>query len=228
MQLKFLHKQPEAGDAISFTFRVNQPLSWHAGQYMVYDLKHEHPDNRGSKRYFTIATAPFEKDIQVTTRISDKGSSSFKKALNNMKKGQILEAIGPKGDFLLEDPKQHSVFIAGGIGITPFRSILLDLEHRGLPIHTTLLYANKTSEFVYKTQLEHISALEPNFQIHYIMEPEHITKNTIKKLVPNLVKSIFYISGPPPMVDAVGEMLSKLGILSTNIKEDYFSGYNWP
>jgi glycine betaine catabolism B len=226
MKLTFLHKQQEAGDAVSFFFQTPVPINWLAGQYMVYYLSHEQPDERGIKRFFSIATAPYEENIAITTRMSEGKRSSFKDMLSSMKQGQSIEAEGPKGNFVVENPKQQSVFIAGGIGVIPFRSIILDLEHRGLPVNINLLYANKTPEFVYKEEFERITAEYPNFHIHYLVEPDRITKETIKDLVPDLTKPIFFVSGPSPMVDATVEMLESLGVSSDRIKEDHFPGYD--
>ncbi|MEK7510423.1 MAG: FAD-dependent oxidoreductase [Patescibacteria group bacterium] len=228
MKLIFSHKQKEAGDALSFFFRYPKPLLWKAGQYFICTLPHPNPDNRGIKRYFTIASAPFEEEIMLTTRINLPIASTFKKALYNLAQGESVEVEGPKGSFVVEDPTKEQVFIAGGIGITPYRAILLDVDHRKLPTGGTLLYANTTAEFVYQKELESLQKKHQSFQIHYLVEPTRITSESIQKFVPSLSRSIFYISGPPPMVDAVEQMVSQLHIPSARIKEDYFPGYDWP
>ena len=228
MKLTLSQKTREAGDAFSFFFKSKAPLSWQAGQFLAYTLDHPNPDQRGIKRYFTIASAPFEKEVMITTRINSDKGSSFKKALYNLAEGQTIEAEGPRGSFVIEDPKQKYVFLAGGIGITPFRAILLDLDHRKLPINVTLLYANRNNDFPFQRELELLAQKHRNFKIHYFAEPRRIAEQSIREIVPNLQKPIFYISGPLPMVQAMEHMLSEMGIPATHVKQDSFPGYGWP
>ena len=149
-----------------------------------------------------------------------------------MKLGDIIEVDGPDGDFIVSDssaPGETYLFIAGGIGITPFHSILLDLDHKNLPMNVTLLYANKDkNNVVYKDELEALAAKHANFKIHYFFYPERIDEAVIKKIVPDLTKPIFYVSGPEPMTEHFEKMLPQMGIPEANIKKDYFPGYNWP
>lgn len=225
MKLKFIAKRKEAEDVWSYIFEGKEPIKWTAGQFLVYFLDHENPDIRGKQRFFTISSASFEKNIMLTTRLSPENSSSFKKALNEMKPGDTIDAKGPDGDFTVFSPNKHFVFIAGGIGITPFRSIILDLAHKKLPLNITLLYANSTPEFPFKDELEKIASDNPNFKIHYIVSPKHIDEEVVKQTVPNLKKVIFYVSGPEKMVEILSEMLMKMGISEENLKQDFFPGY---
>ena len=225
MKLKLIEGKKEAGDAISFIFEPENKIQWVAGQFLIYFLPHETPDIRGKQRFFTISSAPFERHIMLTTRIFPDNPSSFKKALNEMKPGDTIDAKGPDGDFTVLGPNKHFVFIAGGIGITPFRSIIADLAHKNLPLNITLLYANSTSEFPFKDELEKIADDNPNFKIHYIVSPQHIDEDVVKQTVPNLSEPIFYVSGPEKMVEILSEMLMKMGISEDHIKQDFFPGY---
>ena len=230
MKLKFIEEKKEAGDAVSFIFGAIEPFSWKAGQFLVYFLPHEGEDIRGKQRFFTISSSPFEKHVMLTTRIfSDPpagGPSSFKKALMNLKSGDEVEAKGPDGDFVFVEPKREHVFIAGGIGITPFRSIIGQLDFEKKPINVILLYANHTEDFFFKLYLEEIASRNPNFKIHYIVSPKHIDEEIIKEFVPNLNEPIFYVSGPEPMVETFDKMLKGMKIKEENIKTDYFPGYD--
>lgn len=223
MQLTLIEKRKEAKDVISFVFKPEIPFSWIPGQFLHYTIKHEF-DNRGPDRYFTIASAPYEQVVQITTRFAKDGSS-FKKALKSFKIGDRIEGVAPDGNFTLDDPNQKSVFIAGGIGITPFRSILLSFVRQNIPIKVTLLYANKTQDFVYKKELEDIAKHNPNLKIHYFVDPKRIDESAIKKTVTNLRKKVFFVSGPEPMVESIDELLEKLGVPKNHIKNDFFPGY---
>ena len=140
MKLTLRATRQEAGDIFSFIFAPERPLRWQAGQYLHYFLNHPNPDDRGVERYFSIASAPHEKQVMLTTRFAPKGSS-FKKALKKLKLGDAIEAREKGGDFVLDHRTKMFVFIAGGIGITPFRAILLDLDRNRKPLNVQLLYA---------------------------------------------------------------------------------------
>ena len=150
MKLILVAKRPETEDVMSFLFRSDAPLKWQAGQFLHYSLPHPDVDDRGITRYFTIASAPFEGHVMLTTRFAGKRSSSFKRALRQLPVGAAVDVGEPDGDFVVGDPGDEHVLIAGGIGVTPFRAILLDRDHRELPIKATLLYANRSPDFVYK------------------------------------------------------------------------------
>lgn len=228
MNLTLTDKKKEAGDAISFHFSYEESLSWRAGQFLHYSLPHENPDNRGTERWFTIAAAPHERRVQLTTRMEANPQSTFKKKLGALPIGGTIEADSPAGEFVVEDPQKDYIFIAGGIGITPFRSILLDLHFRKEPINVMLLYANRTKDCVFQNELEGISRRKPSLRIHYFIDSNHIDENAIRARVLNLQKPLFYISGPEPMVQSFEKMLWGMNIPEALTVRDYFPGYTWP
>lgn len=225
MYLKLLEKRHEVKGVTSFIWEPETPVKWTAGQYIHYVLHHIPTDDRGSDRFFTNSAAPFEKHLQITTRITTEKGSSFKKKLYELPVGKWIEISIVEGDFVLSDPSKEHVFIAGGIGITPFRSIIAQLNHEKKPINITLLYANHDENIVFKDEFEKIAKNNPNFKIHYILSPEHIDPAKVKEFVPNINKPIFYVSGPEPMVEDLIEMLKKMGISDSKIKGDWFPGY---
>ena len=143
----------EASDIFSFIFTPARPLRWKAGQYLRYILDHPKQDDRGVERYFSIASAPHEKQVMLTTRFASKGSL-FKKALKKFKPGDVIEVREKGGDFILDHRRKMFVFIAGGIGITPFRAILLDMDRNRKPLNVQLLYANRNDDFPYRNELD--------------------------------------------------------------------------
>jgi ferredoxin-NADP reductase len=227
MKLTLINKKPEVADVATFIFEPEDKITWQPGQFLHYTLPHPNADDRGEKRWFTIAAAPFEGHLQITTRQAEQGSS-FKKALFAMELGDTIEADGPEGEFVVDDPEQNHVFIAGGIGITPFRSILLDLDQRGLPLNVKLLYANRDAEnVVFKDELEELAAKHPEFSIRYFIDPERIDADAITFEVVDLAEPVFFISGPEPMVDAFNAMLLEMGVPKNHLKQDHFPGYEW-
>jgi ferredoxin-NADP reductase len=228
MKLILTAKRSETEGVRSFMFRSDTPINWQAGQFLHYNLPHPDADERGITRYFTIASAPFEGQVMLTTRFATGRSSTFKHTLRELPLGATVEADEPDGDFVISGPGDEHVFIAGGIGITPFRAILLDLEHRELPINATLLYANRTPDFVYEAEMDRLAGQHPGFVVRYLVSPERVSQASIRAVAPDLAKPIFHVSGPEPFVESVGSMLSGLGVPDAHVKRDYFPGYDWP
>lgn len=225
MKLKLTARKPESPGVTSLIFKPEEPIVWKAGQFLHYVLNHEATDDRGSDRWFTIASAPYERHVMLTTRFASKESSTLKKALKALKPGDTIEVSDLDGDFIVSDPEKPYVFIAGGIGITPFRAILKEAAHAGTPLRATLLYANRKHVAAYREELEAMVRRNPNFKIHYLFSPQRIDQQTIKELVPDLKKPLFYVSGPEPMVETVGKLLQEIGVPKKRIKQDWFPGY---
>lgn len=214
-------------DCYSFCFKPAESIKWKAGQYIQYTLPHDDPDDRGIMRFFTVSSAPHEKTVMITTRYAGEKSSTFKKALFSMEKGQNISALPPRGEFVLDDFSKSYVFVAGGIGITPFRSILLDLEYRKKieDLQIFLLYANNDEMIVFKDEFDVLANTSSSFKVRYIINPEMISLELIKVAIPFYSERTYYISGPPGMVKAVEDSLLADGIDEGQIKLDYFPGY---
>lgn len=225
MELKLKEIKEEIKGVKTFVFEPQEEFIWVAGQYLHYVLHHRPTDDRGSDRWFTIASAPHEKVIKITTRIDENRSSTFKEELQKLNIGENIEISKLEGDFVVDDPNKELVFIAGGIGITPFYSIIKDLQYKKLPINITLLYGNRDSDVLFQKEFDEIAKENPNFKIHYIIAPEKIDENKIKEFVPDFVNKIFYVSGPEPMVDSFGKIFKEMSLTENQIKQDWFPGY---
>jgi ferredoxin-NADP reductase/nitrite reductase/ring-hydroxylating ferredoxin subunit len=226
-QLVLASRRSEAEDVTSFLFRSERPLEWRAGQFLRYTLRHADPDGRGISRYFTIASAPFEGHVMLTTRFAAREGSSFKRALRELPVDARVEVGQPAGDFTLSRPELPHVLLAGGIGITPFRAMLLDLDHRRLPVNATLLYASRTPDLVYRGELEALQRRQPGLLMHPFVSPRRITAEAIASLTHDLGTAVFLVSGPEPFVEGLGGVLSSLGVPEARVKRDYFPGYEW-
>jgi ferredoxin-NADP reductase len=225
MKLKLKEIKEEIKGVKTFVFLPEGELKWTAGQFLHYVLHHRPTDDRGSDRWFTIASAPHEEVIKITTRIDPERSSTFKNELQRLNVGDNIEISEVEGDFVIEDPSKEFVFIAGGIGITPFYAIIKDLVYKKQPLNITLLYANRDKNIVYQGEFEKISKENPTFKIHYIISPEKISREKISEILPNFQNKIFYVSGPEPMVDSLGNELIGLEVADDQIKQDWFPGY---
>jgi ferredoxin-NADP reductase len=220
VKLILIEKRIETKEVKTFVFKPEEKFGWIAGQYLIYSLPHQNQDLRGKMRFFTISQSPFENNPSITTKIIKK-SSSFKKALDNLKIGQSMEAKGPDGDFVVENLNRKYIFIAGEMGITPFRSILKELKFENKNLDIILLYSTKDKDILFKNTFDNLKL--NNLKIEYFIG-KRIYKNAIEKIA-DFKKRIFYVSGPDAMVEEMEKLLLELGVKKENIKSDYFSGY---
>ena len=206
----------EAGGVRTFVFSSNG-ATWQAGQYQTYELQQAGSDKKEYRRWFTIASAPSEGEIHISTRVTD---SAFKQALNALQPGDTIEAHDIEGDFTWEDDAPV-VLVAGGIGVTPYRSILIERAALGRPLNATLLYFGRTDQFAFREEFDKLTASHPELKIEYIVG-EHVSVEAIMARAPKAKQQPVYISGPEAMVDTVGDELKAQGI---TIKQDWFPGY---
>ncbi len=225
MKLKLIDKKALSKDVETLIFEPNEKITWKPGQYLHYVLDHPNADDRKNERWFTVSDAPYENHPSMTTRFAEKNGSTFKNALKNLSLGDEIEADGPGGKFVVEDPSKQYIFIAGGIGITPFRSILLESAHDKQPINVDLMYANRDDNFIFDDEFQAITAGNPNFRIHKFVSPKKIEEDDIKAVADKLDDPQYYISGPKPMVEAYDAMLKGMNIAEEKIHNDDFPGY---
>lgn len=235
--LKLAEKIKLAPSIYEFRFSPTKKLDYLPGQYLEWTLPHRKPDMRGNRRFFTIASSPTENDIRLGIKITDK-SSSFKNALLKQNIGSVISAGLLAGDFTLPNKENEKlVLIAGGIGITPFRSMIKYIIDAKQKRDVILFYAcSDPSEFVYKDIFEKASYSNLLKVIYVITHAENapttwhgekgrITADMIKDHVADCDKRRFYLSGPNSMVQGYKELLNKMGIKNSQIKTDYFPGY---
>lgn len=226
MKLAFKGKFVKPGNVTRFVFTPAEPTTWKPGQYVHYTIPHDKADDRGDERWFTISSAPFEQDIWITTRINNDRSSSFKQELLNLEPGEVIETDQPEGSFIIEDLTKEYVFVAGGIGITPFRSILNQLHHDGNELRVELLYANRDENNIpFRDELESISQQHPGINITYFNGDNIIDETALKEAGAKLDQPMYYVSGPEPMVESFKTTLENMGIDEQYAKFDYFPGY---
>lgn len=217
-----------------FVFNADTPFNFRPGQYLEWTLGHRKPDSRGNRRYFTIASSPTESEIRLGVKFYN-APSSFKKALAFMNVGEKLMAAQLSGDFVLPtDPREKLAFIAGGIGVTPFRSMTKYLLDKNEKRDVVLFYSNRVAEEVaYKDIFDEASKRLGIKTMYAITEgaiPDwaisgFITKEMIMKETPDYKERTFYISGPKVVVDTFHTMLRGIGVKSSKIKTDFFPGF---
>lgn len=223
MSLTLIEKAHETADIWTFRFRHDEPLVWEAGQYVQVEIPHDNPDDKGTKRWFTNAAAPYEGVLQITTRIT---ATTFKQALSHLEPGdRITLRQYPEGDFTWVETDVPVIFVAGGIGVTPFHSILKQRLHDGEALDVTLIYGSRSQGVAFGDELTLWEEADHSLRVHRVVG-EPLTVEVLTDLVPDLLKSLVYVSGPEPMVEALGGALRAAGLPNPQLKEDSFPGYD--
>jgi ferredoxin-NADP reductase len=225
----------EAPGVKSFLFKYDKKaFPYKSGQVALLFPEEGNPSLRHA---FSIASSPTEDLLMLTTKI--RTDSPYKTRLNALKQGDVVTLMGPGGQFgLLEQPTNQIILLGGGIGITPFRSIIKYATDNILPNKVTLLYSNKTPEdIVYKREWEEYAKQNPNLTIiHTITRPSdsksewkgrvgRIDANLIREHVENPEKAFYLVCGPPSLVTELASVLAEMGINTSQIKVENFRGY---
>lgn len=235
-----IESQQETPSTRTFLFGLKEPLDYDAGQYITVRLANVE-DPRGPQRPFTLSSTPTDaKYIRITTRMT---GSPFKKALSQIAAdgdglSDRVTLKGPMGEFILETARP-AIMIAGGIGITPFISMIRYARDEGLATPVTLLYSNDTpEEIAFHDELDEIAGKADWLTvIHTITQPAdsqrqwsgrtgRIDGELIAGHAKEMDEPIYYVCGPPAMVSGMSDMLQdELGIAVADLRTEKFSGY---
>lgn len=234
---KLTSRQEVAKGTVVFRFDKPTGFAFSPGQFIDIDLLNPvETDAAGNTRGFSISSAPYEGTIMVTTRLRD---TAFKRTLKTMPLGTKVKIEGPFGNLRLHNAiERTAVFFAGGIGITPFRSILLDAAQRKLPHKIFLFFSNRQPEDApYLDELQALEKQNANYKLIATMtqmgksnsswkgERGYINEDMLDRCLKRACSPIYYIAGPPAMVNALHIMLQKAGIDDDDIRTEEFAGY---
>ena len=233
-KVKLFRKETVAEGTMAFQFSKPQGFEFRAGQFADFTLiDPPQTDAEGNIRGFSLAHAPYEPDLVAATRMRD---TAFKRVLKDLPIGTELELDAPYGDFTLHETESTpAVFIIGGIGVTPVRSMIAQATHDKTGHRITLLHAShRPADLPFRSDFEQLARDNPNFT--YVMTVKSPTDNwkgergrvnagMVKKYVPDLGKPIYYLCGPEGMVTAMFELLVDLKVNEDNIRTEEFTGY---
>jgi ferredoxin-NADP reductase len=235
--VKLLERIEVAERTLAFRFEKPVAFTFQAGQYINLTLVDPpETDAEGNVRTFSIASAPEEDFVLVATRMRD---SAFKRIAGRISVGTEVRLEGPYGNLTLHpDAGRPAVFLAGGIGITPFRSLLVHAARARLPHRLVLFYANRRPEdaaFLDELQtLQRDNARYTFIGIMTAMEQSHrswrgaaghLTPAMLGKVLAEDARPIYYVAGPPGMVSGVQIMLNSAGVTNDDIRTEKFAGY---
>ncbi len=235
--LKFKEKRNIAEGTKMFIFERPAEFEYRAGQYLDWTLENSaETDSEGNTRSFSIASSPTEDYLAFATRMRD---TAFKREIDKMSPGSTLKAVGPMGSFtLLNDSSKPIVFLTGGIGITPIRSMIFNATYKKLPHKLFLFYSNRRPEdAAFLEEITKLQGANPNLKVigtmtqmdksqkPWIGERGYITGKMVQKYIGDLENAIYYISGPETMVSAMHKTLISININEDFIKTEEFPGY---
>ncbi|MEM0271879.1 MAG: FAD-dependent oxidoreductase [Thermoprotei archaeon] len=238
-ELRLISVETHTSTIKTFTFDASgSGFSFTAGQYLRLELEGVAGDPRGNRRDFSISSPATNRGeyISVTTTI-EPNDSPFKHTLNTLKPGDRAKIVGPFGSFTLEPLSKdvEVVLVAGGMGITPFRSIIHTELKIGSRKRITLLYSAKTAEnLVFKQEFDELSAKHQNFKAYYTLtRPSEAQNYRVGRIDAEYVRSlthpkesVYYIAGPPAMVEDLSQQLAeKLSLSPQQVKVEKFTGY---
>lgn len=214
MQLRLTQVIPQTNDISTFVFTPAEPIDWKAGQSIKLEVQGIYGP---LEHRFTISAAPHERNIAITTRSSD---SAYKKRLFAMQPGDLVRAFAIEGAVIWQDTPCPKIWVAAGIGITPFYAMVKDRSHKSLPISATLFYSSR-AEFLFKEELDAIATEHPELKIIYLDN-----RATVDQILaePDAKRRLIFISGPSAMVDELSSDLVNKGIARFNLMQDWFTG----
>jgi ferredoxin-NADP reductase len=226
-------KREVAKGTLFVRFAVEDYPEYRPGAYFWVELPDRgHEDEKGLRRHISLATSPTERGVGLATRLRD---TAFKRTLAELEVGDEVQVEEPKGSFLLpEDTSAEYVFVAGGIGITVFRSMLRFIADEGLPYRATLVYSNRDRESsAFLDELEGLEGRIEGLRVILTMtdepgwagETRHLDADVLGELVGGLEGKTFLVAGPPQMAEAVAGSLTAAGLPEEQVIADSFSGY---
>lgn len=233
-KVKLLRNEMVAEGTMAFYFSRPTDFEFRAGQFAEFALiDPPETDGKGNSRAFSLVQAPYEAELVAATRMRD---TAFKRVLRGLPAGSEVKLDGPYGDFTLHKTESTpAVFIIGGIGVTPVRSMIAQATHDKTGHKITLLHASRTpADLPFKTDFERLARENSNFSYAMTVESPtgdwqggrgRVDSEMVKKYVSDLSKPIYYLSGPQGMVKAIRKLLVDLKINEDNIRTEEFSGY---
>jgi ferredoxin-NADP reductase len=236
-EVKLLRRETVAAGTMAFHLEKPADFQFKAGQ--TIDLTLIDPpetDSSGDTRAFSLVSAPHENELGIATRL---GRSAFKRVLSQFPPGSPLRITGPFGSFTLhKNPGRVAVFLAGGIGITPFFGIIKDATHQKLPHALFLFYSNKRPEdAAFLNELRELEQANSRFRLVGTMtemdrsgaawdgEKGYIDAAMLTRHLGDLSGPVYYLAGPPAMVAALRKVLEEAGVDEDDIRTEEFSGY---
>lgn len=231
-------KKKIAKDTYEYIFKPDHRFEFAPGQYMEWTLPMTKTDSRGNRRYFTLANSPTESHVHLGVRHASQDSSAFKLKLKDMNAGDLIVADHLSGDFIMpQDQAVKLAFVAGGIGVTPFRSMIKYLSDKKEKRDVALYYANRHEEEIAYRDIFAQAEQSLGMKVVYLLsgkdnlpkdwqgEVGYLSEEIVKKHTPDYMDRRWYLSGPNAMVSSYEKLLLSMKVPRSQIVKDYFPGF---
>jgi ferredoxin-NADP reductase len=229
-ETKIIEIIPRTADVTSYRFPRPPELTYKPGQYFFITIRQ---GNKELTHHFSFSSSPTENEhFEFTKKLTD---HEYSLALKTAKIGDWARIDAPHGQFTFEGEYSKIVLLAGGIGITPFISIIKNARDKHLEAKITLFYGCRTeNDIAFREELERMQSENMNFKMICVInqpvsewkgETGIITADMIRKTLPDYKENVFYTCGPPPMVKAMETTIESLGLPKNQMKQEYFTGY---
>jgi ferredoxin-NADP reductase len=216
-----------AAGTMAFHFAKPAGFSFKPGQAVNIELPDQPAEANSARRIFSLVSAPFEAGLTVATRMRE--GSAFKRVLGTLPVGTKLKLRGPQGVMTVhEDRARVAVFIAGGIGITPFMSMLRQAAHDRLEQRLLLLYSNRCpQDAAFLAELQALERRHPSFRLLARMTDAEgvIDDEALRRAIGGAAAPVYYLAGPPRMVEAMSAILQRAGVADDDVRSEEFYGY---
>lgn len=219
-EIIFKEMKKEGEDTYTFVFEPVKPIAWSSGKHAMFFITHKKIDK--AMRLFSISSCPSENKIAFTTKIGE-NPSDYKKALLELRHTMKITLRGPMGPFVLQQARINC-FIAGGIGITPFRSMMkeIDISNQKFDGVIKLLYINNNDSYIFGEELR---AMDNEKISTEFFTDRQVMANKIKQMASEKESTVYFVAGSKQMTASIKQMLLELGVKKKNIKTDTFIGY---
>ncbi len=232
--VRFLSKREVAENTFEVRFSKPENFEYRAGQFLHICLDVDADDRKANVRSMSLSSAPYETHLMVTMRMT---GSAWKQKFLAMNAGDTFEIVGPRGRLFLhnEERERITVFIAGGIGVAPFRSMIFQEQHENSSRSLFLFHFNRRKrDITYFQELNDqqnerfhvINILTNSGEEPWVGEVGYCREELLQRYVPDYKTAIYYIIGVPEMVLAVQETLTLIGIAKEDIRGELFTGYS--
>jgi len=236
-EVRLVRSETVAEGTMAFHFSRPPEFRFQAGQSLAMSLiAPPETDGEGDTRTFTIASAPHEPDLMAATRMRD---TAFKRVLKSAPVGTVVRIDGPDGEMVLhDDAGRPAVFLAGGIGITPFLSMARHAARERLPHRIYLFYSNRRpQDAAFLPELQNLERLNSSYRLIATMaeagksarpwsgETGFIRREMLERHLPDVASPVYYFAGPPAMTMAMREMLQGMGVGEDAMRYEEFYGY---
>jgi ferredoxin-NADP reductase len=229
-EAKIIEVIPRTTDVTSYRFPRPPDLIYKPGQYFIITIKQ---DNKELTHHFSFSSSPTEKKhFEFTKKLTD---HEYSLALKSTKIGDWARIDAPYGQFTFDGEFPKIALLAGGIGITPFISIIKNATDKRLDAKITLFYGCRTeNDIAFREELESMQNENKNLKMVCVVnqpssqwtgETGIITAEMIKKALSDYKENVFFTCGPPPMVEAMETIIESLGLSKNQMKQEYFTGY---